>query len=79
MAGGMGAFHGLYFGLFLQQAAMSPAAVLGGASATAALALALLYALAVKLAKDFGEALFRKVCAGILCLIGAGWFVVRLI
>jgi hypothetical protein len=79
VAGGMGAFHGLYFGLFLQQASMSPAAVLFGALAATVLALALLYGLASRLSKDFGDSLFRKVCAGALCLVGVGWFVFRLI
>lgn len=79
VAGGMGAFHGLYFGLFLQQASMSPANVLFGALAAAALALALLYSLAARLSKDFGASLFRKFCAGALCLVGVGWFVLRLI
>ncbi len=79
VAGGMGAFHGLYFGLFLQQASMSPATVLFGAIVGAILALTLLYGLASRLSKDFGDSLFRKVCAGALCLIGIGWFVFRLI
>jgi hypothetical protein len=79
VAGGMGTFHGLYFGVFLQQASMSPAAVLFGASLMAALILALLHALTGKLSHDFGESLFRKTCAGALCLIGVGWFVARLI
>lgn len=78
VAGGMGAFHGLYFGLFLQQASMSTATVLLGAMTTAVLVLILLFGLALRLSKDFGDSLFRKVCAGVLCLIGIGWFVVRL-
>ena len=79
VAGGMGAFHGLYFGVFLQQASMSPAAVLLGALTMAVLVLAMLYGLTSRLSKDFGESLFRKVCAGALCLIGVGWFIARLI
>ena len=79
VAGGMGAFHGLYFGVFLQQATMSPAAVLAGVSAAGVLILALLYALASRLSKDFGDSLFRKACAGALCVIGVGWFIARLI
>jgi hypothetical protein len=79
VAGGMGAFHGLYFGVFLQQASMSPAAVLLGVLTMTVLVLALLYALAMRLSRDFGETLFRKACAGMLCLIGVGWFVARLI
>jgi hypothetical protein len=79
VAGGMGAFHGLYFGVFLQQASMSPAAVLAGVWTAGVLVLALLYALATKLSKDFGESLFRKVCAGALCVIGVSWFIARLI
>jgi hypothetical protein len=78
VAGGMGAFHGLYFGLFLQQASMAPAAVLAGVFAAGVLVLALLYALVSRLSKDFGESLFRKACAGALCLIGVGWFLSRL-
>jgi hypothetical protein len=78
VAGGMGAFHGLYFGLFLQQASMSPSAVLLGAFTMTALVLTLLYGLASRLSKDFGDSLFRKVCAGALCLVGVGWFVAGL-
>lgn len=78
VAGGMGAFHGLYFGVFLQQASMSPAAVLFGVLTMTVLVLALVYALALRLSKDFGESLFRKVCAGMLCLIGVGWFIAQL-
>ncbi|MDA1237121.1 MAG: HupE/UreJ family protein [Acidobacteria bacterium] len=74
VAGGMGAFHGLYFGVFLQQASMSPAAVLAGAFAAGVLVLALLFAVVARLSTDFGESLLRKVCAGALCLIGVGWF-----
>jgi len=75
----MGAFHGLYFGVFLQQASMSPTAVLVGVLTAAVLVLALLYALASRLSKDFGESLFRKASAGTLCLIGIVWFIARLI
>ena len=79
VAGGMGAFHGLYFGIFLQQASMLPAAVLAGVFSAGALVLALLYMLVSRLSNDFGELLFRRACAGALCLIGVGWFLSRLI
>ena len=79
VAAGMGAFHGLYFGVFLQQASMSPAFVLLGALTMSVVVLALLYRFVSKLSADFGKPLFRNVCAGALCLIGVGWFVVGLI
>jgi hypothetical protein len=79
VAGGMGSFHGLYFGVFLQQATMSPALVLLGALTVSVVVLGGLYGLASRLTKDFGESLFRKCCAGALCFIGVGWFVARLI
>lgn len=77
VAGGMGTFHGLYFGVFLQQASMSPAFVLFGALTMSVLTVVSLYGMAARLSRDFGESLFRKVCAGALCLIGVGWFIVR--
>jgi hypothetical protein len=79
VAGGMGAFHGLYFGLFLQQAAMSSALVLCGAVAAGALVLLLLNPLMSRLSRDFGESIFRRICAALLCLIGVGWFIAILV
>jgi len=78
VAAGMGLFHGIYFGVFLRQSQMSAAAVLSGASAAEAVLLAALGALALRLAKDFGETLFRRVTAGLLLAVGIGWFAVRL-
>lgn len=78
VAAGMGLFHGIYFGVFLRQSQMSAPAVLSGASAAEAMLLAVLGVLALRLAKDFGETLFRRVSAGLLLAIGIGWFAVRL-
>ncbi len=79
VAAGMGLFHGIYFGVFLRQSEMSAAAVLGGASIAEGLVLAGLGLLALRLAKDFGEKLFRNTTAGLLLAIGLGWFAVRLL
>lgn len=78
VAAGMGLFHGIYFGVFLRHSEMSAAAVLSGASAAEALLLTGLGLLALKLAKDFGETLFRRIAAGLLLAGGLGWFAVRL-
>ena len=57
---------------------MSVAAVLAGASLAEAVLLAALGLLALRLARDFGENLFRKTAAALLLIIGLGWFTVLL-
>lgn len=79
VAGGMGAFHGLYFGVFLQQAPMLSSAVLSGAVIACLLILSLLHGGFTQLAASIGEITFRKSCAVGLGVIGASWFVIRLI
>lgn len=79
VAGGLGAFHGLYFGVFLQQAPMWPAAVLSGVFIACLFVLVLIFGTVERLPKDFRESLFRKIGACSLCIIGIGWFIVRLI
>ena len=78
VAGGMGAFHGLYFGVFLLQSKMAAWRVLAGAGAAEAVVLAVLGALAFRLKLDFGERLLTRVSAGVLLAIGLGWFVWRI-
>jgi hypothetical protein len=79
VAGGMGAFHGLYFGLFLQQAPMLATAVLLGVILASAVVIALLYAIFARLVTTLGEGRVRTTSAIILCIIGIGWFSIGLI
>ena len=79
VAAGMGVFHGLYFGIFLSQGAMSPARVLAGAALAEIALLGLFAALVWRLRKDFGDPLFTRVLAGLLLAIGLGWFAWRML
>ncbi|MCB9385762.1 MAG: HupE/UreJ family protein [Bryobacterales bacterium] len=79
VAAGMGAFHGLYFGIFLAQGTMSAARVLAGAAFAEAGLLSLFAAVLFRLRKDFGERLFTRILAGLLLVIGLGWFAWRML
>ena len=79
VAAGMGVFHGLYFGIFLAQGQMSPARVLSGAALAEVVLLATLAALVWRLRKDFGDPLFTRAAAGVLLVVGLGWFAWRMI
>ncbi len=74
VAGGMGVFHGLYFGLFIRTAEMDALRVLAGASAAGVALLALFAVLAWRLRKDFGEKLFTRASAGLLLAVSLTWF-----
>ncbi len=74
----MGLFHGLYFGVFLQQARMSPAWVLSGVGLTEIGLLALLGLVIWRLSRDFGDRILRNGVAGMLLAVGLVWFGVRL-
>ena len=79
VAAGMGVFHGLYFGIFLAQGQMHPARVLSGAGLAEAALLAVLAALVWRFRKDFGEPLFTRAVAGMLLVVGLGWFAWRML
>jgi hypothetical protein len=79
VAAGMGVFHGLYFGIFLSQGAMSAAKVLSGAAFAEVAVLVMLGAVVFRLRKDFGDPLFTRIMASLLLVVGLGWFAWRMI
>jgi hypothetical protein len=79
VAAGMGAFHGLYFGIFLAQGAMSAARVLTGAALAELAMLAGFAAVLWRLRKDFGDPVFTRVVASLLLVTGLAWFAWRMV
>lgn len=79
VAGGMGAFHGLYFGVFLQQAPMLTMAVLLGVFLASILLLSLAYSVFTRLDRVFNAGVLRKISAVFLGFVGIGWFMSGLI
>ena len=79
VAAGMGVFHGLYFGIFLAQGSMAAARVLPGAALAEMALLGLFAAIVWRLRKDFGDPLFTRLLAGLLLVIGLGWFAWRML
>ncbi len=79
VAAGMGVFHGLYFGVFLQQSQMNAGSVLGGVAMMEAALLTLLGVVIQRLTRDFGERLLRNGAAGFLLAVGLVWFGVRVL
>jgi hypothetical protein len=78
VAAGMGVFHGMYFGGFLQQSEMHAAYVLSGAVFGEILLLGLFAAVWSRL--KTAAAVLRPVQAGaaVLFVVGIAWFVMRL-
>lgn len=73
IAGVLGAFHGLYFRLFLQTAGYHAGYVLGGAAVAELALIAILGLVIFRLPR-----LARKVAAGGLLVFGLVWFALRL-
>jgi hypothetical protein len=78
VAGVLGAFHGLYFHLFLQTTGYRPGFVLAGAAAAEVMAIAI-FALVFSRLKRMARALHPvEVSASALLAFGMVWFVLRL-
>ena len=73
IAGVLGAFHGLYFVLFVQATEYSTALVLGGAAIAECGAITLFALVFAKLRR------WTRLLAAALFLFGLGWFVLRLV
>jgi len=78
VAGGMGVFHGLAFGVFLQQTEFAPAPFLGGVAAAEGGLLALFAGAKSWLGRAFGERRTAQALAGLLIVVGLVWFGFRL-
>jgi HupE / UreJ protein len=78
VAGALGAFHGLYFALFLRTSGFSPALVLSGA-ALAEVVLLGLFAIAFQwLGRRLAAIQPARIAATLLFVTGMGWFFLRL-
>jgi putative Ca2+/H+ antiporter (TMEM165/GDT1 family) len=78
VAGVLGAFHGLYFYLFLETTAYRPVPVLAGAVLAELLAIAILAFIFSRLSRIARAARPLQVSASALLLFGMVWFFVRL-
>jgi len=78
VAAGMGVFHGIYFGSFLQQSEMDPLYVLTGVVAAEALVVALFGYLASKVIAGVPQLRPVKTGAALLFVVGIVWFVLRI-
>ena len=74
----LGAFHGLYFHLFLQSTGFHPALVLAGAAAAEAIATAVLWFAFSRIRRVAAALRPLQVSAGALLAFGMIWFVLRL-
>ena len=74
VAGGMGLFHGLFFGGFLRRAGMQPLYFLPGAALCELVVLAVLGGIRLKTRSRRAE----RLAALLLLVVGLGWFLIRL-
>lgn len=78
VAAGMGVFHGIYFGSFLQRSEMDPLYVLSGVVTAEALVLLLFAYLVSRLIAGAPELHPTKIGAVLLFIVGIIWFVLRI-
>lgn len=78
IAGVLGAFHGLYFHLFLQNTGYHAALVLGGAALAEALVASVIYVVFARVLRVAQPLRPVASCASALLIFGLVWFFVRL-
>ena len=78
VAAGMGVFHGIYFGSFLQQSEMDPLYVLTGVVVAESVVVLLFGYLAAKLIAGVPQLRPVKAGAALLFVVGMVWFVLRI-
>jgi hypothetical protein len=78
IAGVLGAFHGLYFALFLRNTGYRAALVLAGAALAEALVTGALYFALRRAIRVAGPLRPQASCAAALLVVGMVWFFVRL-